>query len=96
MMETTDSVRLLNVLRATRPLRPGRGPNPAWTLPNQRIARDRGFPEVRKADNGPEVSSLITRRWAAERGIRQYFIDLVNQRRTGRSEASVLVCATKV
>lgn len=36
----------------------------------ERIAQERGFPEVIKTDNGPELSSLIMRKWAAMRGIR--------------------------
>lgn len=53
----------------------------------ERIARDRGFPEVIKTDNGPEFASLITRRWAAERGIRQHFIDPGKPTQNGKIES---------
>ena len=64
------------------------------TLPSKRvtsvldrIARDRGFPQVMKTDNGPEFSSLITRRWAAERGVRQHFIDPGRPTQNGKIES---------
>lgn len=64
------------------------------TLPSRRviavldrIAAERGFPEILKTDNGPEFSSLITRRWAAERGIRQHFIDPGKPTQNGKIES---------
>lgn len=53
----------------------------------ERIAQERGFPEVIKTDNGPEFVSLITRRWAAERGIRQHFIDPGKPTQNGKIES---------
>ncbi len=64
------------------------------TLPSQRVIRlleriaaERGFPEVLKTDNGPEFSSLITRKWAAERGIKQHFIDPGEPTQNGKIES---------
>lgn len=64
------------------------------TLPSRRvtavldhIAQDRGYPEVMKTDNGPEFASLITRRWAAERGVRQHFIDPGKPTQNGKIES---------
>src|SRR5579872_370452 len=54
----------------------------------ERIAAARGcFPEVLKTDNGPEFSSLITRKWAAERGIKQHFIDPGKPTQNGKIES---------
>ena len=54
----------------------------------ERIAAERGcFPAVLKTDNGPEFSSLITRRWAAERGIKQHFIDPGKPTQNGKIES---------
>ena len=53
----------------------------------ERIAAERGFPEVLKTDNGPEFSSLITRKWAAEHGIRQHFIDPGKPTQNGKIES---------
>ncbi len=52
----------------------------------ERIARKRGYPEVPKTDNGPEFASLIMRAWAAERGIRQHFIDPGKPTQNGKIE----------
>ena len=54
----------------------------------ERIAAQRGgFPEVLKTDNGPEFSSPITRKWAAERGIKQHFIDPGKPTQNGKIES---------
>lgn len=64
------------------------------TLPSRRvnsvldrIAAERGYPQIMKTDNGPEFASLITRRWAAERGIRQHFIDPGRPTQNGKIES---------
>jgi len=54
----------------------------------ERIAEERGcFPDVLKTDNGSEFSSLITRKWAAERGIKQHFIDPGKPTQNGKVES---------
>lgn len=54
----------------------------------ERVAAERGgFPEILKTDNGPEFASLITRKWAAERGIRQHFIDPGKPTQNGKIES---------
>ena len=53
----------------------------------ERIAQERGFPEVMKTDNGPEFASLIIRKWAAERGIKQHFIDPGKPTQNGKIES---------
>jgi putative transposase len=53
----------------------------------ERIATERGFPEVLKTDNGPEFSSLIMRKWSAEHGVRQHFIDPGKPTQNGKIES---------
>ena len=53
----------------------------------ERVAQERGFPDVIKTDNGPEFASLITRKWAAERGIKQHFIDPGKPTQNGKIES---------
>jgi putative transposase len=53
----------------------------------ERIATERGFPSVLKTDNGPEFSSIITRKWAAERGVKQHFIDPGKPTQNGKIES---------
>jgi putative transposase len=53
----------------------------------ERVIAQRGLPEVIKTDNGPEFSSLITRKWAALRGVRQHFIDPGKPTQNGKIES---------
>jgi len=53
----------------------------------ERIIAERGLPEVLKTDNGPEFSSLIMRKWSAERGVRQHFIDPGKPTQNGKIES---------
>lgn len=41
----------------------------------ERIIAERDLPDVLKRDNGPDVCSLIMRKWAALHAIKQHFID---------------------
>jgi putative transposase len=53
----------------------------------ERIAAERGFPRVLKTDNGPEFSSLVMRKWAADRGIALHFIDPGKPTQNGKIES---------
>jgi putative transposase len=53
----------------------------------ERLADERGLPEVLKTDNGPEFSSLIMRAWSAQRGVRQHFIDPGKPTQNGKIES---------
>ena len=53
-----------------------------FSLPGQRVvgvledvARERGYPDVLAADNGPELRGRELDRWAHEHGVRLFFID---------------------
>jgi putative transposase len=62
-------------------------PSSRVTAVLDRIAQGRGYPAVMKTDNGPEFASLITRRWAAERAVKQHFIDPGKPTQNGKIES---------
>lgn len=53
----------------------------------ERAIAEYGMPDVVKTDNGPEFASLITRKWAAMRGIRWHYIDPGKPTQNGKCES---------
>ncbi|WP_454283597.1 DDE-type integrase/transposase/recombinase [Roseovarius sp. MBR-79] len=41
----------------------------------ERVARERGYPDILVVDNGPELRGRALDRWADDHGVQLYFID---------------------
>ncbi len=53
----------------------------------ERIAKERGFPQTVKFDNGSEFSSLAMLRWGAERNVKLHFIEPGKPTQNGKIES---------
>ena len=54
----------------------------------ERVARERGYPDILVVDNGPELRGRALDGWADDHGVQLYFIDPASRPRTPVSRAS--------
>ena len=60
----------------------------------ERVARERGYPDMLTVDNGPELRGRALDQWAHGKGVQLYFIDCILSIRANQLRMPILKVST--